>query len=122
MRYYSLDNILMLNKAIRIFEKKKGIGLTEHLLNIGYCCILLHRSQALITARAIRDKLSKVNRSGIKDETLYKCINYYEQNGYLTSIISKRRGFICRIYSVNPALVLLLNDFEKTLRRARHDY
>src|SRR5215472_5364669 len=113
MKYYSLDNILMLKKAIRIFKKKNGVELTEHLLNVGYCCILLHRSCRLITARSIRDKLSKVNRSGIKDETLYKCINYLHDNEYISSIISQRRGFICRIYSIKPALILLLNDFEK---------
>jgi Fe2+ or Zn2+ uptake regulation protein len=122
MRYYSLDNVLMLNKALRIYRKKKGISLTENLLNVGYCCVLLHRSGQLITARTIQDKLCKVNRARMKNETLYKCINFFENSGCLNFVIAKRRGFISKIYSVNHQLILLLNDFEQTLRKARHDY
>lgn len=115
MIYKAFNRAILYNKAIRVYNKKNGLKLTEIALNTLYSAVNLQSEGKDITTSSINQFLNRQNLRysylSIRD-----AVNtFLSLNIFVPSTI-KDHSFIVSSYGLS-----VLNSFELTLRRVRHD-
>lgn len=116
----AMNYFFLYKKALRIICKKKGIVLSEQEMAILYTCYLLRSMEGRITRLTIL-RFLRTNGNGATDGTILLATNRFAAEGYLSTTRVKREGRPGLVYTVQPALVMLIKEFEAILRRTRYD-
>ena len=115
MIYKALNRAFLLNKAIKIYKKKKGVELTELGLFVLYSGVLLQNDNKSVNASAIYKFMGRQSLFFSYDNVNIWFNKFIDMKVFIPSL-TKDHCFTVSSYGVS-----VLNSFELCLRRVRHD-
>ena len=115
MIYKALNRAILFNKAVRIYNKKNGLELTELSLNILYSAIHLQTNDRKVSISSINQFFTSQNIRYSYQHIRQVANTFVSLNIFIPSL-TKDHSFVVSSYGVS-----VLNSFELCLRRVRHD-